>query len=890
MNLLKLIYTRLYGVLRKSDLEKDMDEELRFHIKMRTKENIDRGMTAEEARMDALRRFGGFEQTKELCRDVRGGGILESLFLDLRYGLRRMLKSPGFSIIAILSLAMGIGANTAIFSLVNTVLFRPLPVFEPERLASAYPVDKSGFAQAFSYPDYLDYRARNEVFTDIFVTRFVPMSLSHDGQNERAWGFLVSGNYFDLLGVQAAYGRTFLPEEDQVRLRNPVAVLSFNCWQRRFGADPSLVGKNVILNGHSFTVIGIASEGFTGSELSYIPEFWVPMMMQEWVEPGNHYLDKRSTQNLFATGRLKPGISVEQATASLNVLAQQLGREYPDTNEGKTILLTPPGLIHPMLRDPVMSFTAVLMVTVGLVLLIACTNLANLLLARAMERRKEIAIRLSLGASRMRIVCQLLVESLLLSLSGGALGFLLALITVRMVTAFKLPSDFPLKINLFLDERVFFFTLLVSVLTGLFFGLVPALQATKLELVSALKEGTAQAGASRSLLRNGLVVAQIALSLILLIAAGLVVRALQFLQGNNPGFDTENVLVMSLDVGLQGYDKSRGKQFHRQLIEQVQSLPGVESASMTDFLPLSLGFSSSEVHVEGQPPARGGNVPTVMNASVDLNYFATMRIPILQGRNFEVRDVEGAPKVMVVNETFARTFFSGPNPVESAVGKRISLSTEGPFIEIVGIARDGKYFSIGEESRPFMYFPLQQYYNSYTALIVRTNSNPEAMMGSIREQVAKLDDKLPVFDIKTMDKHLGLSLFPARVAATLLGGFGLLTLLLAAIGIYGVMSYAAVQRTREIGIRLAMGAQPKQILQMIVRQGMTLASIGLLIGLVGSIGMAKLISSVLYGVSTTDIATFLTISVLLAIVVLLACLIPARRAMKVDPIVTLRYE
>jgi predicted permease len=891
MSRLRLIYTYLYDLLRKSRIEREMDEELRFHIQMRAQENIERGMSPEEARLEALRRFGNFERTKELCRDVRGGRMIETLLQDLRYGFRRMLKNPGFTAVATLSLALGIGANTAIFSLVNTVLLRPLPVAQPDELLSVFPMSRDNFVLAFSYLNYLDFRDRNEVFTGLLLSRFAPMSLSHQGNNERIWGYLVSGNYFDVLGVGAARGRTFLPEEDRTRLSNPVVVVSHGCWQRRFGGDPALVGKSIILNGHSFTVIGIAPEGFFGTEIAYTPEVWVPLMMQEWIEPGNDYLDKRNAQNLFATGRLKPGVSRAQAEASLNLLAQQLGEEYPDTNEGQTIILTPPGLIHPILRGPVISFTGALMAAVGLILLIACANLANLLLARATERRKEIAVRLALGASRLRLIRQLLTESLLLSFAGGALGFLLAFWTVDLVARFKPQIDFPLTIDLKTDARVFAFSLLVSLLTGMLFGLVPALQSTKTELVPALKDATSQGSYRRSRLRSGLVIAQVALSLILLIAAGLVVRTLQHLQKMGPGFDPENALMMSVDLGLQGYDKTRGQQFYRQVTERVQSLPGAQSVSLANFIPLSLNYNSISVYVEGQEPVRGANVPTVMDATVGLNYFSTMGIPLVAGRDFGEQDNENAPLVAIVNETFARRFFPGPNPVEGALGKRFSYkSAGGPFAQIVGIARDGKYFSIGEDQRPFIYFSLLQNYESSAILLVRTSSDSKAMIGSIRNEVLKLDSNLPVYDVRTLTEHMGLSLFPARIAAALLGAFGLLALSLAAIGIYGVMSYTVAQRTHEIGIRMALGAQPRDVLRLIVRQGMTLAVIGLVIGLFGALTLTRLMSSLLYGVSATDASTYFFISLLLAIVVLAACYVPARRATKVDPMVALRYE
>jgi predicted permease len=892
MSRLKLIHTYLHDLLRKNLIEQEMDEELRFHIRMRTQENLERGLTPEEARREAERRFGNFEHIKDRCRDVRGGSMIETLIQDLRFGLRRMLKTPAFTTIAILSLALGIGANTAIFSLVNTVLLRPLPaVAQPAQLVSVFPVGKDDSVQAFSYPNYLDFRDRNEVFSGLLVSRFVPLSLSHDGNNERVWGYLASGNYFDVLGVRAVQGRTFLPEEDRTRLSHPVAVLSYGCWQRRFGGDAALIGKSITLNGHDFTIIGVAPEGFAGTEIAYTPELWVPVMMQEWIEPGNNYLDRRSNQNMFATGRLKPGVSAAQAQASLNILSEQLGKEYPDTNEGQTITLTPPGLIHPILRGPVIGFTGVLMAIVGLVLLIACTNLANLLLARATERRKEIAVRLALGASRLRLIRQLLTESLLLSLAGGALGFLLAFWAVGFVAHFKPQIDFPLTIDLKIDARVFLFSSLVSLITGLLFGLVPALQATKTDLVPALKDATSQGRYRRSRLRNGLVVAQVALSLIMLIAAGLVVRALQHLQATSPGFDPANALTMSIDPGLQGYDKARGQQFYRQLIERVQSLPGVQSASLADFIPLSLNYNSIDVYVEGQEPARGANVPTVMDASVSLNYFATMGIPIIEGRDFREQDDESAPMVAVVNETFARKFFPGPNPIQDAIGRRVGYgSTTRKYMQIIGVARDGKYFSIGEDQRPFIYFSMLQDYESNAILLVRTSSDPKALIPSVRGEVQMLDAKLPIYDVKTMTEHMGLSLFPARIAASLLGGFGFMALLLAAIGIYGVMSYSVAQRTHEIGIRMALGARPRDVLQLVLQQGMALAMIGLIIGLFGALILTRLMASLLYGVSTTDAETFFVISLLLTAVVLLACYVPARRATKVDPIVALRYE
>jgi predicted permease len=530
------------------------------------------------------------------------------------------------------------------------------------------------------------------------------------------------------------------------------------------------------------------------------------------------------------------------------------------------------------------------MAAVALVLMIACTNIAGLLLARATERRKEIAIRLALGANRSRLVRQLLTESVLLSILGGAAGLVLAFWIVDLIVAFKPPIDFPLTIDLKIDWRVMLFSLLVSLATGIIFGLMPSLQATRPDLVSALKDTTAQAGYRRSLLRSGLIVAQIALSLVMLIAAGLVVRAL-LAQTMNPGFDTENGLTMSVDLGLQGYDEARGRQFQRQVVERLSNLPGVRSASIADFIPLSLDYSSNNIYVEGQEPVRGANVPTAMVSRVGLNYFDTMGILLVKGRDFIEQDNQSAPRVVIVNEAFARHFFPGPNPLEAAIGKRVSFSSiEGPFMQIIGVVKDGKYFNIAEEPRPFIYSSLLQVYGSTTILIARTASDPRAMISAIRSEVQRLDANLPVFDIKTMKEHMRLSLFPARLAAAMLGGFGLLALTLAAIGIYGVMSYSVAQRTREVGIRMALGAQADDVLKLVVKQGMILVSIGVAIGLGAAFLLTSLMSSLLFGVSPTDPLTFIIVPLILTGVTLGACFVPARRATRVDPMIALRYE
>lgn len=816
---------------------------------------------------------------------------MDSLIKDIRYAIRGLIKRPGFVAIAVVTLALGIGANTAIFSLVNTVLLRTLPVDRPGEIVSVAVRGRDDSMSAFSYPNYRDFRDRNEVLSGLLVYRFVPLSLSRGGANERIWGYEVSGNYFDVLNVKAIKGRTFLPEEDKTPLSHPVIVLSYDSWQKRFGGDQNIVGRDVLINNHQFQVIGITPEGFKGTEFVYSPEIWMPAAMMEWAEPGATWIEDRGTRNFFGVGRLKDGVSATQAEASLNLLGQSLAKEYPDTNEGQSIKIDAPGFILPDLRGAVVSFTWVMMVAVGLVLLVTCTNLAGLMLARATDRRKEIAIRLAMGANRFRLIRQLLTESVLLSLLGGAAGLMLAFWILKVLLALKPPIDFPLALDVSIDWRVLLFSLGVSIAAGVVFGLAPSLQATRPNLVRTLKDTAAQGGAARTRLRSVLVVAQISISLVVLIAAGLVVRTLQQLQTMNPGFDPNNALTMSFDLGLQGYDEARGQQFYKQLTERVQSLPGVESAAVGNYIPLSLNYNSRNVFVEGHPVERGENAPTAMNAAVGPGYFKTMATTIVQGREFTDQDQEKTETVAIVNETFVRRLMPEvQNPAE-AIGKRFSFSSGSDrFRRIVGVVKDGKYFNIAEDPRSFVWTPLGQDYSSSGILLVRTKSNPEALLGPVRGQIQSLDPNLPIFDVNTLNMHMRLALFPSKVAATVLGVFGLVALMLAAIGVYGITSYAVAQRTHEIGVRLALGAQLGDVLRLVLGHGLKLTLIGAAIGLVGAYVTTRAITSVLYGVSATDPLTFGFVSFLLMGVALIACYVPARRATKVEPLIALRNE
>jgi putative ABC transport system permease protein len=812
--------------------------------------------------------------------------MIRDLWQDIRFGLRMLRKSPGFTLVAVLSLTLGIGANTAIFSLINTALLRPLPISKPEQLVALNNASENHSFPTFSYPNYKDFRDRSEAFSGLIGYCYAPLSLSHDGINERLWGYEVTGNYFDVLGVNAALGRLISPDDDQAPGASPVAVVSYTCWQQRFGGESGIVGRDVIVNGRSYTIIGVAPRGFYGTEIISAPDMWFPVAMQAQLEIGRNWLDERAVENLFVQGRLKPGVSTAQAQSALNELALQLEREYPDVNQDKRVVLSPPGLIGNAFRGPVLGFTGLLMVVVGLVLLLACTNLANLLLARAADRRREIAVRLSLGASRARLVRQLLTESLLLSCGGGVLGLLLASRLVELAVAFKLPIDIPVAINLQMDYRVFIFTCLISLATGMLFGLLPAWQATKTDLASGLKDEFSFGGYRRSWLKNSLIVFQIALSLVLLIGGGLMMRALKRAQTIELGFTPERAAEVSFDLRLQGYDDARGREFQKRLLERVRALPGVQFVGLADVAPVDLHFSRDRVFLEGQTPQRLANVPGAMVNRATPGYFQAMDTRLVRGRDFTEQDDDKAARVVIINETFARRFFPGEDPI----GKAFRLgSPESPQRQIIGVVRDGKYAGLNEDPKPFVSRPLWQSYSGATTVIVRTAADPEKLIGLVRNEVQQLDPNLPI-TTRTLIERMSLPLLPARVAASVLGGFGLLALALAAIGIYGVMSYAVSKRTHEIGIRMALGAQKADVLKLVIGQGLTLILVGITIGVVAALTLTRSMKSLLFGVSATDPLTYAGIALLLAGVALLACYLPARRASRVDPMVALRCE
>ena len=811
---------------------------------------------------------------------------METLLHDIRFGLRQLMKQPGFAVLAIISMALGIGANTSIFSLVDTALLRPLAVKEPSQLVELYGTLHNGAEWSLqSYPNYKEYRDRNSVFSGLFVYRVTVSSLTVNNSSQRVWGYLVSGNYFDVLGVKPMLGRAFLPEEDQTPDSHPVAVISYNCWQHRFAGDPQIVGKTVQFNSHPFTIIGVAPKGFIGTEVAYDPEMFIPVMMAKTIEPGSTWLDKRDSNNLFTVGRLKPGVSFAQAKAALETLTAKLAQDYPE-NVGFGIRLGKPGLFIPDIANSVFAFTVLLAAVGGLVLLLACVNLANLLLARATERRREIAVRLASGASRRRLVRQLLTESLLISLSGGAAGVFLSAAINSAVRGIHLPSDVTLLFDLRTDWRVLTFALVLSIATGILFSLIPALQSSKPQLVPALKDESSMAGFRRSRLRNFLVIAQVSLSLVLLISAGLIVRSLQAAQKMRPGFNPENAVAISFDVSLQGYNEQRGRAFQRQVLERAQSLPQVESAALTDYLPLGLNYNSSTIYVEGTQFTGPSNLPIAVPIDSGPGYFDVMGIP-LRGRDFRDDENKKESRFAIVNETFVKKLLNGQDPI----GRRFNWhGPTDPFFEIVGVVPDGKYNSLGEDPKPAVYTPLYRDYSGQVTLVARTHSDPRQVLSALRGEVQKLDPSVSVYAAKTLKEHLGTSLFPARMAAIALGSFGVLALILAAVGIYGVMSHVVAGRTREIGLRMALGAQLSDVQKLILKQGMFLAAIGSAFGLIIALGGARMMKSLLYGVSTSDPITFTGVALLLVGIAFLACWIPARRASRVEPMIALRAE
>ncbi len=805
---------------------------------------------------------------------------METLWQDLRYGLRMLRAKPSFAVVAILALALGIGANTAIFSVVNAVLLSPLPFPQPEQLAMVWLDNRRQdiHDDITSYPNFLDWRDQNHVFQSMAGMRNVSYTLTSVGEPEQLQGASVGANFFQLMGVSPAQGRGFSPEEETPG-KDQVVVLGYGLWQRRFGGDSKIIGQTLTLNGQPFTVIGIMPAGF---QFPSKAEIWGPLA------PSQQLKAARGSFWLPVVGRLKPGVTPQQAQADMNVIAQRLEQQYPQMNAGYGINVVP---LHEQVVGQIRLALLVLLGAVAFVLLIACANVANLLLARSAERQKEMAIRTALGASRRRIIGQLLIESLLLGLLGGVFGLLLAKWGLSLLIAFS-PANIPRLENIRLDGRVLGFTLLVSLLTGLVFGLVPAWQASKPELNETLKESGRSGGSSArgQQIRKLLVVSEIALALVLLVGAGLMIRSFWQLQKVEVGLVAENVLAVRLGLPRTKYpDGANTAAFYQQLQERLAALPGVKAVGATSGILLQKLANSSIFSIEGRPVEPEAQRLELPFDAVSPNYFRTMGIPLIKGRVFTEQDKRDSLQVAVINETMVRRYF----PNEDPIGKRFTFGnpdSNASWITIVGVMRDVRRQGLDEPIRIESFMPHSQAPSRSMEVVIRTASDPLTLAKSVHDAIWSLDKDLPVANIRTVEQILSERTAPRRLNMLLLGLFAVVALVLAAVGLYGVMSYSVTQRTHEIGIRMALGAQPRDVLKLVVGQAAMLAVIGVAIGLAAALALTRLMSRLLFNVSATDPLTFAAIAVMLTAVALLASYLPARRAMKVDPMVALRYE
>lgn len=817
---------------------------------------------------------------------------------NLKFAVRQLLKNPGFTAVAVLTLALGIGANTAIFSVVDQLLVRPLPVPEPGRLALLGERYEDGTTDHyFNYPLFRDYQRQNTVFEHLSATAPLAVGVGAAGTTERQQALLVSGGYFAMLGINAALGRTFAPDEGVEIDDAAVVVLGHGLWQRSFGADPQVIGRSININSKPFTVIGVTPREFAGTTRTGAPDLYVPIASYGQLtgrRPGGvHPLQQRYFTWTSVMGRLKDGVTHEQAEAAMNLLARQVHAETPaNTATNLAVLPGSQGFTNDL--RPARLPLHLLLGVAGLVLLIACANLANLQLARATGRMRDFAIRLALGANRGRLIRELLTESLLLSLAGGVTGLAVAAGLVQLLERFR-PQQAGIELSNGLDLRVLLFAFGASMLTGMLFGLAPAWRASRPRVVPELKgnASTTTERTGRWNLRQALVVTQVALSLLVLVSAGLCVRSLQKLQAVDPAFEPSQLALMSLDLELNDYPPPRAKEFYERLVERVRALPGVEAASLSANTPLSgRSWGMSVERIEGFDRAENEPPPWGEMNIVSAGYFRTLGVPLLRGREFTAADTTGAPPVVMVNDAFVKRYFGGGDPVGKHVYQHVPDGGQpgGLPTEIIGVVQTTKSGQLTDEPRPAMFFPVTQKTELALTLAVRTGVDPAATITQLRAVVKSLDAGVPVFDIRTLAQQKDGSLALQRMAATLLGGFGVLALLLAALGIYGVLAYSVSRRTREIGVRMALGAQLSDVLRMVMRQGMGMVVTGLVLGLAGAVGATQLLRSFLFEIQPLDPLTFSSVLVLLTTTALLACWLPARRAVKVDPMAALRSE
>ena len=814
---------------------------------------------------------------------------MTSFWQDLRFSLRMIAKAPGYAAIVILTLALGIGANSTIFSWINSALLNPVPgVANPSEVVSLVVGSPGNNPLGFTYPDFEALRDGQQSFSGMTACWFAAMSLTGKGKPERVWGMVVSANYFDVLGVRPLLGRGFLPIEDQKPGGAPVAVISYRLWQTHFAGNPAIVGQTVEINQHSYAIVGVTPALFQGSQTGVRTEIWVPVTMETQVVPGGDLLHDHSDFTFFVFGRLRPRVTLAQAQQEMGLRLKREAKNYPEEHQGKDAVT-----VYPLWRNPfsVNVFFAtllpMLMCIAGVVLLLACANVANLMLVRSVGRRREIAIRMSLGASRWRLVRQLLVESLMLALAGGAVALLITLWTAGTLMKFLPPLDFPLGLTIRADRTVLAATMAISVLTGVIFGILPAWRSSSVAPVAVLKEdtGSASGGLRKARLASGLVVAQISLSLLLLICAGLFVRSVMRAQQINPGFNSHNVAIASFDLFAGGFSDEKGAEFDRQLVTKLEALPGIQSVALSSRVPLGLIPDSTSVKPEGYVPQPKESMETP-DAIVTPNFFRTVQIPILEGRDFTLEDAKNSQRVAIVNQAFVNRYW----PHQQALGKRLNSDGTHEWFMVVGVARDSKVATLTEKPTPFLFLPVYQVYSPAMIIHARVAGDPLTYSKTIEQTIHQLNPDLVVFDGTSLDLSQRINSFPQHIAGTFVGAFGLLALVLAAVGIYGVTAYTTRQRTHEIGIRMALGASKDNILRLVLGHGLRLTFAGMALGLAASFALTRYLSSLLLGVTSTDALTFASVAVLLCSVALLATFLPARRATRVDPMVALHHE
>lgn len=887
---------RLRSIFRRGAVEEELDEELRFHLECKVETEVARGVDAREARYRALRAISGLEQRKEEIRDMRQVRWFTDLAGDLKYALRTVGHAKLFTALVVVTLGLGIGANSAIFSLADAVLLRPLPVFRPSQivtLSSLTPSSSSESSGPLSYRDYVDYRDKSKSFEGLAAYSF-PMNLgfaSRAGEQPKLrGGILVSGNLFQVMGVRPELGRDFNSEEDRIPGRNPVVVLGHDFWQSEFGGDRSVIGRRILLDGIDFSIIGVAPKKFTGMDQYVRPDVFVPVMMWPWLatDAKQNPLEDRGDRELMVKGRLKPGVSIAEAQAEAQVIARSLQRAYPKTNrnEGAAVRTELEMRIE---TDPAdAALVGLLLGLAGAVLLIACANVAGLLLGRARARSREIAVRLAIGAGRFRLLRLLLTESLLIALMGGAIGIALGYGGAKYFGTYQIPTDLPIRLSVQLDKRVFLFSLIISLLSAVLCGLAPALQMTRTNLVTALKTADSEIPGRRRLWgRNTLVICQVATSLALLTAAVQMIRGFQDKFREGPGFRTDHLLTMAFDPQLVHYTEAQTQKFYRGLVRSARLLPGVKSAALTGELPMSNDGDGVSVVPEGfHMPVGKESFPVDMDVAGE-DYFKTLGVALTRGRGFRESDTATSPNVAVVNEEFAKHYW----PSSDALGKRFRIdNASGPVFEIVGISKTAKYEWIGEPPTQYVYLPWTQHPRSKMTLLVESVGPPAALAGPVRDLVRNLDSSQPVFGVRTMEEFYQRRVVAAPVMILqAVSAMGLIGLTLALAGLYGLMTYATNRRTREIGIRMAVGADAKAVLRMVLRQALILVASGFGIGLVLSFGAEKGLNAV-FERTGTDVGAYLLILPLLLAVTMLAAFIPARKASRIEPSRALRYE